>query len=100
MTAPFLYEGPAECFDPVQRALGWVVHPHSGQALPQDGAVRAVRIACTTAVVDLALPPGGITQVVVEDLQAELFDHLQGRCRIEVRLVQPSPPVLVWAKRA
>ena len=94
LTSPFLYEGPADCFEAVQRALAWVVHPHSGQALPQDGAVRAVRIAGTAVVVDLALPPGGITQVVAEDLQAELFDHLQGRWRVEVRLVPPAPPVL------
>lgn len=97
---PFSYEGPPECLAVVRQALEWVIHPCSGQPLAQEGRVRSVRIGDGLAVVELALPPGGVTQVVVEDVEAELFDHLQGSCRIEVRLVPPPPPVLAWARGA
>lgn len=85
----FEFHGPAEALAPVQRALAWVIDPLEGRNLLEQGVLRRVRMADGRARVELCLPPSPLRALLVEDLQAELFDHLQGRWAIEIVLVQP-----------
>jgi hypothetical protein len=91
MAALFEFHGPADVLEPVRRALGWVVDPSTTTSLLAGGALRRVHAAEGKLVVYLRLPASATRQVVVEDAQAELFDHLQGQWEIEIRVAEPPP---------
>lgn len=85
----FAYEGPGGELPAIQRALAAVTDPLEGGNLLQRRAVRHATLRDGRARVVLELAPGLLRQLMVEDLEAELFDHLQGRWRIEVLVVDP-----------
>ncbi|HYD77673.1 iron-sulfur cluster assembly protein [Ramlibacter sp.] len=85
----FAYEGPAGDLPAVQRALAAVTDPLEGGNLLQRRAVRHATLRNGRARVVLELAPGLLRQVMVEDLEAELFDHLEGRWYVEVLVVDP-----------
>lgn len=85
----FAYEGPADELPAIQRALAAVKDPLEGANLLQRRAVRHATLRNGRARVVLELAPGLLRQLMVEDLEAELFDHLQGRWRIEVLVIEP-----------
>ncbi|WBY03192.1 iron-sulfur cluster assembly protein [Ramlibacter tataouinensis] len=85
----FAYEGPAGELAPIRRALAAVTDPLEGTHLLQRRAVRHASLRDGRARVVLELAPGMLRQLLVEDLEAELFDHLQGRWRIEVVVIEP-----------
>lgn len=91
MAALFEFHGPADVLEPVRRALGWVVDPSTTTSLLAGGALRRVHAAEGKLIVYLRLPASATRQVVVEDAQAELFDHLQGQWEIEIRVAEPPP---------
>ncbi len=85
----FAYEGPAGELPAIRRALAAVTDPLEGRNLLQHRAVRHATLRDGRARVVLELAPGMLRQLLVEDLEAELFDHLQGRWRVEVLVVDP-----------
>lgn len=91
MPTLFEFHGPAEAFEPVQLAMRWVTDPATGCNLLEGGALRRVHMADGRVQVRLCLPAGPTRQLVVEDAEAELFDHLQGRWQVEVVVVEPPP---------
>jgi len=91
MPTLFAFHGPAEEFEPVQRAMRWVVDPLTRCTLLEGGALRRVHLGEGRARVQLCLPPGPMRQLIVEDVQAELFDHLQGRWAVEIEVIEPPP---------
>jgi hypothetical protein len=97
MAALFEFHGPADVLEPVRQALGWVVDPSTSASLLAGGALRRVHAAEGKLVVYLRLPPSATRQVVVEDAQAELFDHLQGQWEIEIRVGEPPPAEVLRA---
>ena len=80
----FDYQGPADLLPAIRKALSSVRDPASGAHLLAAGRVRQVHVhgACVRAV--LVLPECPLVPVVLEDLQAELFDHLQGSREVTV----------------
>ena len=87
-TPPSAYDGPPELLDAVVRALSWVTNPQTGRGVLEERRVRTARIGAGTAVVHLAMRESPIACVVVEDVEAELFDHLAGRWPVRVILLQ------------
>lgn len=91
--AAFDYEGPPEFQVRIDRALRWVTHPllrlnvlDAGlvYGVSADGERVRVRLAMTT-------PGCSLTDLLVEDVQAEIFDHLGGERRVEVEVVSTPP---------
>jgi metal-sulfur cluster biosynthetic enzyme len=82
----FEYEGPPDLKVVVERALRWVQHPLLGLNVLDAGLVHAVRVHEQCVRVSLAMTSPGcrLGKVVIEDIEAELFDHLGGRRRVEV----------------
>lgn len=80
----FDYRGPAELLPAIRRALAWVKDPSSGASLLAAGRVRRVHVHGEAVHAVLLLPDCPMTPVVLEDLQAELFDHLGGRKTVTV----------------
>lgn len=89
---PFAYQGPAVELPAIQRALAAVMDPLAGANLLQRRAVHHATLRDGRARVVLELAPGMLRQPMVKDLEAELLDHLQGRWRIEVLVVDPPNP--------
>lgn len=89
----FEFHGPAEALEPVRRALTWVIDPMGGCNLLEQGALRRVHMAEGRARVELCLAASPLRQLLVEDVEAELFDHLQGQWTIEIVLVEPPPKI-------
>lgn len=86
------YRGPADMLDTIRAALQWVKDPVTGEGILAAGRVRQVRVDGGSLHVVLAITPGPLLQVVVEDLRAELFDHLRGWSDICVRIQPPGAP--------
>lgn len=86
------YQGPGELLDTIRDALQWVKDPVSAHSILAAGRVRQVRVEGDSLHVVLAMTPGPLLQVVVEDLRAELFDHLRGWSDICVRIQPPGAP--------
>lgn len=89
MPGLFLYDGPAGLLQRVCAAFAWVAEPHSGSDIARAGCVRQVRVRGDALHVVLRLPPGPLLPGVVQDVEAELFDHLQGAFRIVVDVLPP-----------
>jgi metal-sulfur cluster biosynthetic enzyme len=81
----FEYAGPPELKAVVERALRWVQHPLLGLNALDAGLVNAVQVDERCARVSLTMTSPGcrLVKLVIEDIEAELFDHLGGR-RVEV----------------
>lgn len=88
MDAPglFDYQGPAHLLPAIRQALAAVKDPATGGHLLAAGRVRQVHVHGDALRAVLVLPECPMVPVVLEDLQAELFDRLQGR--VEVAVVQ------------
>jgi metal-sulfur cluster biosynthetic enzyme len=91
MASLFEFSGPAEAFEPVTRAMRWVVDPLTLRNLLDAGALRRVHMAEGRVQVRLCLAAGPTRQLIVEDAEAELFDHLEGRWQVEIVVVDPPP---------
>jgi hypothetical protein len=91
MAMLFEFHGPADQLEPVRRALSWVVDPLTGCTLLHSGALRRVRMEDGCLRVQLCLPDSPLRQLLVEDAQAELFDHLHGQWKVEISVVEPPP---------
>lgn len=89
----FEYDGPPQLHGTVAAALRWVVDPQLGFNLLDAGLVYGVRVTDDVVHVRMALssPRGGVGDVIVEDVQAELFDHLQGGREVRVEVVNDPP---------
>lgn len=86
------YRGPGELLGTIREALQWVKDPFTGESILAAGRVRQVRVEGESLHVVLAISPGPLLQVVVEDLRAELCDHLKGWSDICVRIQPPNAP--------
>lgn len=95
MPTLFEFHGPADAFEPVQLAMRWVTDPATGRNLLDSGALRRVHMAGGRVQVQISLAPGPTRQIVVEDAEAELFDHLLGEWQVEVVVIEPPPRGLV-----
>jgi len=91
--AGFDYEGPQEMRACIEGALRWVQDPQLGFNLLDAGLVYGVRVTDEVVHVRMALssPCSAVSDVIVEDVQAEVFDHLQGGREVRVEVVT-SPP--------
>ncbi len=86
------YDGPPEERLLAESALRWVVDPVSGADVIARGLVRTVVVDEGAVQVRLApLPDAGVTAMLVEDLQAELFDHFHGDRRVVVTVASDPP---------
>jgi len=86
------YEGPPEDRPLAESALRWVVDPATGVDVITRGLVRTVVVSEGAVQVRLApLPDAGVTAMVVEDLEAELFDHFHGERRVSVTVASDPP---------
>lgn len=92
-TAGFDYDGPQELRGTITGALQWVVDPGLGFNLLDAGLVYGVRVTDDAVHVRMALsaPGSGASDVIVEDVQAELFDHLHGGREVKVEVVSDPP---------
>jgi len=84
----FGYEGPPELKPRIERALRWVVHPLFGINVLDAGLVHRVVAddRCVRVSVAVTSPGCPLNDVLVEDLEAELFDHLGGTREVSVQL--------------
>lgn len=94
-TPPFAYEGPPQLMEAATQALRRVIDPEVamdivdvglvyGLRVPQDGGPVHVRMTMTSA----ACP---VTDMLVEEVQAELSAALPGEPEVEVELVWDPP---------
>ena len=93
VNAGYDYEGPAALRGPIVDALRWVQDPQLGFNLLDAGLVYGVRVTDEAVVVQMALssPRSAVSDVIVEDVQAEVFDHLQGAREVRVEVVGNPP---------
>jgi metal-sulfur cluster biosynthetic enzyme len=91
--AGFDYEGPREMRGCIEEALRWVHDPQLGFNLLDAGLVYGVRVTDGAVHVRMALsaPRSAVSDVIVEDVQAEVFDHLQGAREVRVEVVSRPP---------
>jgi metal-sulfur cluster biosynthetic enzyme len=91
--AGFDYEGPQDLRGTIAGALRWVVDPQLGFNLLDAGLVYGVRVTDEVVLVRMALssPRSAVSDVIVEDVQAELFDHLHGGREVRVEVVSNPP---------
>ena len=80
----FDYEGPPALLAAIRAALAAVPDPVARGSVLAAGRVRQVRVQGREVQVLLALPPGGLAQVVREDAQAELVDPRAGAFSVQV----------------
>ena len=86
------YDGPPEDRLLAESALRWVVDPVSGADVITRGLVRTVVVDEGSVQVRVApLPDAAVTAMLVEDLQAELFDHFHGGRRVVVTVASDPP---------
>ena len=86
------YHGPAEMLDAIRTALQWVKDPSTRGSILEAGRVRQVRVQGDSLHLVLALTPGPLLQVVVEDLRPDLSAPLRGWRAICVRTQPPGAP--------
>jgi metal-sulfur cluster biosynthetic enzyme len=89
----FDYQGPADLLPAIRKALSSVRDPATGGHLLAAGRVRQVHVHGDTVRAVLVLPDCPLIPVVLEDLQAELFDHLHGRWKVKVAEARQLRPV-------
>lgn len=86
----FEYQGPPNLIALIERALGWVTHPLLGLNVLDAGLVYCVKADGQHVRVSIMMTTPGckLTDLLVEDIEAELFDHLGGEPRVEVEIVR------------
>ena len=85
----FPYEGPAQLRATIERALHNVVDPEMALSIVDIGLVYGVEVDAQRALVRLTMTSTAcpVTDVIVDDVQAELERVLPNGERIEVELV-------------
>ena len=89
----FPYHGPADLKDPVLQALTRVVDPELALSIVDIGLIYGVAFEEGTLRVDMTMtsPACPMSEVVVDDVQAELQGVLPIGCEVEVHLVWEPP---------
>ncbi|GAB2579988.1 hypothetical protein GCM10027034_08600 [Ramlibacter solisilvae] len=85
----FEYEGPPELLDGIERALQWVRHPLLGLNVLDAGLVYGVRANGQRVHVSMTMTAPGcrLGDLLAEDVEAELFDHLGDGRQVVVEMV-------------
>jgi metal-sulfur cluster biosynthetic enzyme len=93
MTAPFPYTGPAELRQRVEQALRGVVDPELALSLVDVGLVYGVTIDERKAHVAVTMTSVAcpVTELIIEDIEAELDRVIPRALTIEVELVWEPP---------
>jgi|GEM_PF-5978973 metal-sulfur cluster biosynthetic enzyme len=86
----FEYDGPPELKPRIEQALGWVLHPLFGINVLEAGLVHGVhadaqRVHVRMFVTTSCCP---LTDLLAEDVEAEVFDHLGGVHEVQVDLLR------------
>lgn len=92
--AAFAYDGPAELRDAVEGALKQVIDPEVALDIVDLGLVYSVCVhAGQPARVRMTMTSAAcpVTDMLVEEVQAELADVLPGKPAVEVELVWDPP---------
>ena len=87
--APFPYTGPAELRQPIERALRAVVDPELAMSIVDVGLVYGVTLRdgkakVTVTMTSVACP---VTEVILQDIEAELDRVIPPEMMIDVELV-------------
>lgn len=91
--APFPYDGPDELRRSVVAALTNVVDPEVALSIVDVGLIYAVTITAEHAHVRMTMTSAAcpVTDLIVEEVQAELDRVLPEGCAIEIELVWEPP---------
>jgi metal-sulfur cluster biosynthetic enzyme len=89
MTAPFPYTGPDDLRQPIERALRAVVDPELALSIVDVGLVCGVTVSGGQAHVAVTMTSVAcpVTEVILEEVEAELDRVIPAGMRIDVELV-------------
>jgi len=90
---PFPYSGPPELLEPVTAALRRVVDPEVAMSIVDVGLVYGVEIGTDKALVTMTMtsPACPVTDLILDEVEAELDRVLPGAMSLETRLVWEPP---------
>jgi metal-sulfur cluster biosynthetic enzyme len=92
-TGAFDYEGPPDLREPIEQALRKVIDPEVALNIVDIGLVYSVRVEPGAAWVEMTMTTQAcpVTDMLLDEVAAELGDALGDSFEIEVRLVWEPP---------